>query len=386
MSVRVTNKTDCCGCTACAGICSHNAIKMVSDVLGFKYPEVNSNLCVECGLCEKVCAFNDHYDTSENLASPIPFGARHTDEETLMSSQSGGAFVALSDIILEQGGVVYGVGFADHFVATHKRATTKAERDEFKGSKYVQSDLKDTFRLVRQDLRDDKIVLFSGTPCQVAGLKSFIGERFRKNLFLVDIICHGVPSPFVFKDYLRYLEEKYNKHRIVNLKFRDKKRFGHDIYVETYAFDNNKIIHRYNHTYMFGKNVSMRQSCSSCYYCNTRRVGDVSIGDFWGWEKTNPRIYRDQKGCSLILCNTQKGLEWVRKIDSLSLLHVKLQNCLQGHLREASKLSPSRNHFEECYSKFGFEYVLKQFGTPTSWEVCKRQIRQIQRVLMKTLK
>ena len=164
--IKITNPADCCGCTACASICPHNAITMKPNLLGFLYPVVDESKCMECGLCEKVCAFNDHYDCTLVLQQPEAYAARHRNIDEVLKSRSGAAFVAISDYILEVGGVVYGAGYKDHFRVAHKRAITKEERDEFRGSKYVQSDLTGVFRLVKKDLVDGLIVLFSGTPCQ----------------------------------------------------------------------------------------------------------------------------------------------------------------------------------------------------------------------------
>ena len=148
--IEINNPQDCCGCTACASVCAHDAIKMTPDALGFLYPTVDKEKCVDCGLCEKICAFNDDYDRSMNLPSPDVYGVRHKDMGEVMKSRSGAVFVAISDYVLEHGGVVYGAGFESHFRVVHKRATTKEERDEFRGSKYVQSDMKDIFRQVRK--------------------------------------------------------------------------------------------------------------------------------------------------------------------------------------------------------------------------------------------
>ena len=188
--IKITDLSRCCGCTACASICSHNAIVMQPDALGFLYPEVDKDKCVDCGLCEKVCAFNNRYDTSMNFEEPIAYGARHKDINEVETSRSGAAFIAISDYILEQGGVVYGAGYTGHFRVVHKRATTKKERDEFKGSKYVQSDMNTVFRQVKNDLRNGLMVLFSGTPCQTAGLNSYVGRQLRQNLWLTLIPQH----------------------------------------------------------------------------------------------------------------------------------------------------------------------------------------------------
>ncbi len=233
--IRINDPADCCGCTACASVCNHDAITMEPDALGFLYPKVDESRCTDCGLCEKVCAFNNNYDTSLNLPKPDAYAARHKDMDEIMKSRSGAAFAAISDYILEQGGVVYGAGYKDHFRVAHKRATTKEERDEFRGSKYVQSDLSGVFRLIKQDLKNGLTVLFSGTPCQTSGLNSYVGKKLRDNLVLIDIVCHGVPGPYIWRDYLAYLEEKQGD-TITMVNFRDKERFGWKAHKETFTF------------------------------------------------------------------------------------------------------------------------------------------------------
>lgn len=235
--IRIENPKDCCGCTACASICVHNAITMKPDALGFLYPKVDESKCVDCGLCERVCQFNGHYDCSLNLLQPIAYAARHKDISEVMKSRSGAAFVAISDYILEQGGVVYGAGYKDHFRVAHKRAATKEERDEFRGSKYVQSDMTGVFRQVKEDLKNGLVVLFSGTPCQTSGLNAFVGKKLRENLYLVDIVCHGVPGPYIWRDYLEYLEKKHGS-KITYVNFRDKELYGWKAHKETFKFEN----------------------------------------------------------------------------------------------------------------------------------------------------
>lgn len=233
--IRITDPADCCGCTACASICNHDAITMQPDALGFLYPKVDVAKCMECGLCEKVCAFNDHYDTALNLAEPVAYGARQKDLGEVMKSRSGAVFASISDYILEKGGVVYGAGYTDHFRVVHKRATTRAERDEFRGSKYVQSDMNTVFRQVKKDLKEGLIVLFSGTPCQTSGLSSYIGSKLRANLILVDLVCHGVPGPYLWRDYIAYLEKQQGA-PIAWVNFRDKELFGWRAHRETFRF------------------------------------------------------------------------------------------------------------------------------------------------------
>lgn len=360
--IDVKNPKDCCGCTACASICPHDAIAMLPDALGFLYPKIDESKCVECGLCDKVCAFNSHYDISDNLDQPLAFAARHLDKKHLNTSRSGGAFIALSDYILEQGGVVYGAGWGDDFVVIHKRATNKEERDEFKGSKYTQSNLTGIFRQVRQDLCSGKKVLFSGTGCQVAGLKSYIGKKQKDNLFLVDIVCHGVPSPYLWSDYLHFVEKKEHK-KIIVVNFRDKAEKGWKAHYESFTFDDGTKKYTSLFRELFFAHINLRYSCYNCHYCNLKRTGDVSLADYWGWERTNSEFNADDKGCSLVLCNTEKGkvIFEAAKI-SLNTIQADLINITQPRLNEPSPMSPLRMNFEDNYVKYGFEYAVTHSG------------------------
>lgn len=361
--IKISDKSECCGCSACASVCAHNAITMKPDAMGFLYPDVDVSKCVECGLCEKVCAFNDDYDKSLNLSVPEAYGVRHKDMSEVETSRSGAAFIAISDWILEQGGVVYGAGYADHFRVVHKRAVTKEERDEFKGSKYVQSDMGTIFRQVKQDLRDGKIVLFSGTPCQTAGLNSYIGKKYRENLYLVDIVCHGVPSPYIWRDYLSYIEKKYKK-KVSVVNFRDKGEYGWVAHKETFIFEDGEKItpEQSPYTDLFYKHIMLRQSCGSCHYCNTVRPSDITIADFWGVEKTNTEINKDNKGVSLLLINTDKGRRVLEKIkNKMYLISAKLDDCLQPNLMHPTILNAKSKEFESLYVKRGFTYVLRKY-------------------------
>lgn len=360
--ININDPKACCGCTACASICPHNAIEMKPDPLGFLYPEVDVEKCIECGLCERVCSFNSNYDKSLLLDAPQCYGVRHKDIQEVSSSRSGAAFIAISDLFLNNGGVVYGAAFANHFRVVHKRATTKQERDEFKGSKYVQSDLTGIFRLVKSDLKSGRKVLFSGTACQTSGLKSFIGASLSDNLYLIDVVCHGVPSPFIWRDYLVSLENKYNK-KIVKVDFRDKKRFGWVDHKETVIFDDNTSVSSSKYTTLFYQDIMLRMGCGCCPYANTKRPSDISIADFWGWEKTNKEANLDNKGISLVMCNTIKGVRLFELAKSdLKSFPAPLENCLQPNLMRPTPLSKKTELFKSEYELKGFEYVFNKYG------------------------
>ena len=200
-------KEGCCGCSACQEICPHAAIVMQEDVKGFRYPVILEDKCVKCGLCQIVCNAGNYY-----LKNQCTVIARLKDEEQLVRSQSGGAFVALSDIILNAGGVCYGVGMDEKFEAVHRRAGNEKERDEMRGSKYVQSRMENTYRLVEEDLKDKK-VLFSGTPCQVGGLLKYLATKKAdmQNLYTVDLICHGVSSVKIWRDLINYNQKNMGR-------------------------------------------------------------------------------------------------------------------------------------------------------------------------------
>lgn len=380
--IQITDPSDCCGCTACMSICGHDAITMEPDALGFLYPKVNMDKCVDCKLCEKVCAFNDHYDTSLNLSKPDVYGARHKDPKQVASSRSGAAFIAISDWILKQGGVVYGVGYTDHFRVVHKRATTMEERDEFKGSKYVQSDLDHIFRQVKQDLREGRIVLFSGTPCQTSGLNSYVGKRLRENLYLVDIVCHGVPSPYMWRDYLKFLEEKVGS-KITWVNFRDKQKYGWRAHHETFIFGGGQ--NKMSFPFLFYKHIMFRKSCGKCHFTNTRRPSDITLADFWGWEKTNPEANKDDKGLSLIFCNTEKGRKLFEAVkQDLDYFSAELENVLQPNMQHPSEIHPKRDQFENEYVQHGFKYVYYKYGED-GWKYKIHHIKPFIKTIIKKI-
>lgn len=358
--IKITNVADCCGCSACASICAHNAIDLVPNPLGFLYPQIDLSKCVNCGLCEKVCQFNANYDKSLNMNEPVAYAARHKDINEVMKSRSGAAFVVISNYVLEHGGVVYGAGFKDHFRVVHKRATTKDERDEFRGSKYVQSDLRGVFFHVKEDLNNGLDVLFSGTPCQTAGLNAFVGKKLRDRLLLIDIVCHGVPGPFVWRDYIDYLEKKQGS-RILYVNFRDKEKYGWTAHRETFVFEKDKD--KKTFSFQFYQPIYFRPSCGCCHFTNMKRPSDITIADYWGWERTDSTINADDKGCSLVLCNTFKGLKLFESLkDNMNTIPAELKNVIQTHLYKPLCIHPKRELFEVYYMEKGFKYAIKKTG------------------------
>lgn len=356
---KIERKKDCCGCSACASACPKGAIRMEADGIGFLYPKIDENKCIDCGLCDKVCPFKDDYDKSLNLTNPDCFMGRHKDLDQLKMSRSGAVFVAVSDYILDNNGVVYGAGFSSHFKVVHKRATSKKERDEFRGSKYVQSDVADIFPQVKNDLKQGRLVLFSGTPCQCAGLNAFVGKTLRKQLYLMDVVCHGTPAPKIWDDYLSFLEKK-RKSPIISISFRDKD-YGWDSHQETYVFGDVKEKETFD--FFFYQPIFFRESCGNCHFSNLCRPSDITIGDFWGWEKIDSEMNSDNLGVNLILCNTEKGRSLFDQIKlTMIFKSVQIKDCDQPQLNMPCALPSWKKNFEEDYVRLGFEKAMKKYA------------------------
>ena len=357
--IDVQDKAQCAGCSACMAVCPQDAIVMGPDALGFLYPEVNASKCVDCGLCEKVCPFSADWVKKSGAYAQNAFAVRHKDMKEVETSRSGAAFIALSDWILRQGGTVYGAGFSHDFTVTHKRADTRVARDEFKGSKYAQSDMTGIFRMVKADLQSGLSVLFSGTPCQTAGLKSYIGEKLSSRLYLVDIVCHGVASPSVWRDYVSYLKQR-EKDDIVTVNFRDKSLFGWSgLHKESFLFSKRGLK---TYDYTFYQPYMLRESCSKCHFANLNRPSDVTIGDFWGWQRVLAWP-DDDKGISLVLCNTDKGYSLLQaSAGDLRLEQVAIKDCLQPNLQQPTPMDSRHSDFARDYAEYGFGHVMKKYG------------------------
>jgi len=357
-------KKDCCGCTACKSICPVNAITMEVDEEGFLYPKINNTRCTECGKCEDICAFKESKENENNYDEQKIYAVKHKNETVRMTSSSGGMFTALSDYILENDGIVYGAVFDKSFMICHQRADAQSKRNKMKGSKYVQSNLYDTFSNVKQDLLNGRIVLFTGTPCQMAGLQSFLEDTDKSSFYLCDVICHGVTSPLFWKDYLSFLERKYIS-SVKEVSFRSKdfsdNRASMKVVFDTEVYKNDFSTDYFYHLYM--NNFILRESCHNCKFTNLQRTSDITIGDFWGIEKQKPQ-FDDGKGVSLVLINSEKGKFLFDKVSAkIDFLTSEEKECLprQPQLQHPSEANPNRALFWNLYKKEGFTYALKKF-------------------------
>lgn len=310
--IKIGNKSECCGCSSCAQSCPQNCIEMKADKEGFLYPSVDTVQCIGCDLCEKVCPIFQVGQMGDNVCSTY-IGYNNNLSERLASS-SGGIFTMLAKYVLAQEGVIYGVAFDDAFMPQYVRIDHVDELFKLQGSKYVQSRMGTVYLQVRKDLHIGKIVLFSGVACQVAGLKSFLKKEY-ENLYTIDVLCHGVPSPLVWEKYINWQRKVYNSEPRQIL-FR-KKDTGWKNYSIEIQFQNNSVYQKTfrEDIYMqfFLKEICLRPSCHACHFKKLERPSDITLGDSWGVDRYMPEL-DDDKGTSLILVHTQTGEEMLEQI------------------------------------------------------------------------
>ncbi len=358
----INNKSSCCGCSACFNICPTDAIEMVADSEGFKYPDINQNHCVNCGMCLNVC--NKERDINQDNKPLEIYGAKNKELIVRMNSTSGGTFSALCSYVIDNNGVIYGVGFDSQMRVVHSRAETVEQTLKFRGSKYVQSDLGDTFAKIADDLLQGTIVLFSGTPCQCDGLKKFIEIKKidSSRLILCDFVCHGVPSPLIWENFVKEISKSK---KIKNFYFRDKRLGWHGanisaVYQDDSEESNTLLLRSFTHLYF--SNLISRPSCENCSYANFDRCSDITIADFWGIELTRPD-FDDNKGVSLILINSEKGKKVFSEIkENFDYFESDVENCVQEQLQGPQSASPKRQKFWKDYSSKDFMYLLKHYG------------------------
>jgi coenzyme F420-reducing hydrogenase beta subunit len=300
----INDKTKCCGCYACYNICPQDCITMQSDEEGFWYPMADIDECNECGLCEKICPILCN-NKVEN--QPVAYACINKDENIRSQSSSGGVFTLIGEKVIANDGVVFGAGFDDDFNVVHSWADDLDGLSKFRGSKYVQSNIGDTYKEVKVFLKQGRQVLFTGTPCQIAGLKSYLGKDHER-LICVDIICHGVPSPLVWGKYVGY-REKISGSQTKRIAFR-RKNYGWKLYSVSFSFDNETEYSKplTEDVFMQGflKDLYLRPSCHACSFKTLNRKSDITLADFWGVENILPEMF-DDRGTSLVLVHSNNG-------------------------------------------------------------------------------
>lgn len=358
------NKKECCGCTACMHICPMKCIAMEEDEEGFLYPVINEEKCIHCHQCENVCPIQNIKDSDARTETLVGYSRN---EEIRKQSSSGGIFSVLAEWILQQNGVVFGAAFDENFEVHHISVESKEKLAKLRGSKYVQSRLENVYLEIKQYLEINRIVLFTGTACQIAGLKKYLDKEY-ENLYTVDVLCHGVPSPKIWRMYLEEMKRQHNaliekvefrnketgwKTSSMNILFSDMQRYCVDFFEDKFMR-------------MFLDNIDLRPSCYSCYFKGFPRISDMTIGDSWGIEKYMPDM-DDDKGTSIILIHSLKGeimLDAIKK--NLIVREAKLDEVLPSTAdsRRSVEMHPNRKKYVDGINRNQsfqslYEYVEK---------------------------
>ena len=282
---------------------------------------------------------------------------KHKDIKNRMKSRSGGVFAAVSDKVLEAGGVVYGCALDAQFQAYHCKATTKEERDLFRGSKYVQSEMRDAMKQALFDLREGKLVLFSGTPCQIAGIKAICPKDYEANLICMDIVCHGVPSPAVWNSYMKYMQKKYHG-KISAVDFRNKRNHGWWEHIESVRIHGIEVDSQIYKNLFYEHNI-LRDCCYQCPYKSTERVGDISIADAWGIAQAAPE-FDDNYGVSLVMCSTEQGQKWLEMgLEDCDYKECDLKDYMQDPLIRSFEKPANYEKFWQEYFSMDFAQIVK---------------------------
>ena len=382
----------CTGCSACANACPKGCIRMEVDEEGFLYPQIDEAACISCNRCNAVCPVLA-YSQDVLSGGPKAYAAHNRDEAVVCSSSSGGVFTALARNVLEKGGVVYGAAFQKDFSVAHCRVESIDELHVFQGSKYAQSNIRLSYQQVREDLKAGRKVLFSGTPCQVVALRSFLVRNY-EDLLCVDIICHSVPSPYAWQAYLRQME-KESGGKVEYASFRDKRDGWQHYYLCTRLSDGTEMLRGGGENYYmkaFIQGLSTRPSCYNCKFKGQNRGSDITLGDFWGVEKACPEAFY-KKGTSLVLIQSEKGQAAFDETAShLELLQVDSEAALQGNPAYYFAFQPHRNR-EIFFRQLGqepLEDIVGRLLASTKKGIWKqrwsrsliwRRIRKIRRIL-----
>lgn len=366
--IEINSKDKCCGCYGCVNICPKGCIEMRNDNEGFWYPKVDNNKCIKCNLCVKVCPILNNPIKEDDIK--IAYACKNKNEKDRISSSSGGIFILLCKEIISKGGIVFGAAFDEKFNIKHSYAKTIKECKKFKGSKYVQSRIGNSYKLCKEFLEDGRVVMFSGTQCQIKGLNLFLGRKY-ENLITTEVICHGVPSPKVFKVYKKIIEKKHGL-KIKNIEFRNKK-LGWKRYSFVAKLENKQI---YSKTlkediYMKGflNDLYLRPSCYKCTAKNFVSNSDLSLADYWGVKEKHLN-FDDDKGISLILVNSEKGKKMFDTIlNNMEAVETDLQHAINNNkcIIRAVKYNPRRKKFFKQFNRNEqeLESLIEKYIKPT---------------------
>lgn len=370
----------CCGCMVCEYICPTKAITTQINDEGFKEPDIDLDKCIKCGKCEKNCSIN-------NIQKQIPiviYAAKYTNLDILKQSSSGGVFYALGLSVLEEGGLVYGTAFTESFEPEFMCAHNLDEMHKLMGSKYVQSYIEGCYIDIKREADSGINMLITGTPCQINAIKKFLSKDYQ-NILFVDIVCHGVPSPQIWRDYLAYFKQKkciLKDTQIESLNFRDKQ-LGWKKSFASCKIDNKKVsIQEY--MMLYGEASIIRKSCYHCPFSTKERISDLTIGDFWGIENIDSNCFFEYEGTSMIMINTEKGRRGFEKIkDKIDYKEFDIHIPLQQNLQRPTERPKRREDFWKLYNEKGFEKVINRYGGAGLYGKIRKMLGKVKRKIKK---
>lgn len=375
--IKITEKIDCCGCEACANICAQHAITMQEDNEGFLYPWVDATRCNNCDLCQKVCPILTPEKSSIKVQDA--YVAQHISDEVRYESSSGGAFTAIAEYVIKEGGVVFGAAFNKDFQVEHQFITKLEEIGKFRGSKYVQSQINNSYKEVESFLKKGRMVCFSGTPCQVEGLLHYLRKSYDK-LITVDFVCHGVPSPKVWRKYLTMIQKKYQS-SINKLSFRGKG-LGY-VGVMTIHFLNGKLYQRGTESdamlKLFFSEMINRPSCHKCAFRNINYRSDFTIFDAWRIRFLYPPM-ADDKGTTSLLVHTEKGQILIGKLATLRIVKLDFDKVIKFGTGTEMPASPKPNPLRDDFFKensLSFDKLLKKYVPLSTKDKIKMRIKPL---------
>lgn len=363
--IKIIDKLMCTGCAACANICPSGCIKMTEDEEGFYYPYVDTDKCIHCEQCTKKCPVINHKVPKSELRQV--YVCQNSDLKIRKNSTSGGVFSALSKYVLDRSGVVFGAEFDENFKVRHGMCTNEKGLSRFRGSKYVQSDVGDVYKQVKKELSKDRWVLFTGTPCQIAGLHSYLGKPYEK-LILMDIVCYSISSPGVWKQFLDYIGQKIPIKNVKKIKFRDKSKYGYEYTLMTFRDKNGKVLYSSGPESnpmlrSFVSNTSTRPSCYACKFKTVDRVSDFTAWDCYNIYQYNKKL-DDNIGTSHLMVHSQKGISVLNEMkEYINVFEVNSERAVSSEpaMTECAVPDEKRAAFFKMYKtdKNVFEYFFQ---------------------------
>lgn len=371
---KIKNKSDCSGCYACVNVCPLNCISMEADETGFWYPKVSYNKCIKCKQCIDVCPIINNKIFVNN---PKSYACFNKDDKIRMVSSSGGIFSLVAEETIKNKGIVFGAGFDKDFNIVHSYVENKKDLYKFRGSKYVQSKVGDTFKDAKKFLDSGKQVLFTGTPCQIEGLKFYLKKDY-DNLICMDNICHGVPSPKVWKKYVDYRENKVNS-KVKRVNFRNKAESWKEFSIDFKFLDDSTYNSKhFDDLFMkaFLSDICLRPSCYDCSFKGINRISDITLADFWGIQNIFPDM-DDDKGTSLIFVNTEKGNKIFNKIKkNIKYSEVNINEAIKYNsaaIKSVEK-NPNREKFFNDLDNLEFDKLINKYCKPKFLVRLKRKV------------